>query len=393
MKILHTSDLHLGAKIENLLQIDQQQAILDEIVKIANENQIDVVAIAGDVFHTATPSAQAEDLFYNFLENLTKNNDRVVLVIAGNHDDPKRLQAVEPLAKRHNIVLCCDLAPLPNFLQGGNICIEQSGRGFVRIKKGEEKIDIALLPYPAKSRIEPTLESGDPATSDSYLENVENWCKICTKNFDRSHFCALFSHLYLVGATDQRNGTKVRVGDSLALPTSVLPDCDYVGVGHLHSMQLVDGTKNTYYSGAIMKMRLYDSAPQVLIVDTLSKEVLPIKLCSPVDIKEIRANSIEDATQKILAQNKSDILYLTFENVGNLTSQDVKKLRDIHPNIVSIRFENQTTAQENKTSTKNLSPEKIFECFYKFKKGEAPSNELVEAFLKLLEETDETADS
>ena len=78
---------------------------MDEIVKISNEERIDLVLIAGDIFDQAVPTSEAEDLFYETLDKLTAGGDRVVVAIAGNHDDHKRLMAGVYFAKKHRIVI------------------------------------------------------------------------------------------------------------------------------------------------------------------------------------------------------------------------------------------------------------------------------------------------
>lgn len=91
MKILHTADWHLGAKLENRDRIEEQTRIIQEISTIANENNVSIVIIAGDIFHNSTPSAPAEDLFYKALDSLSDNGNRLVFVLSGNHDDPHQL--------------------------------------------------------------------------------------------------------------------------------------------------------------------------------------------------------------------------------------------------------------------------------------------------------------
>ena len=98
MKFLHTADWHLGVKTNGRDRLDEQKKVLDEIISIANYENIDCVLIAGDVFNTASPSADAEELFFDAIEKLSNHGDRFVFVLAGNHDDPTRLSAGLPLA-------------------------------------------------------------------------------------------------------------------------------------------------------------------------------------------------------------------------------------------------------------------------------------------------------
>ena len=97
MKILHTSDWHVGKRLMGRERLAEQAEVLDEIIQISEREEVDLVLIAGDVFDTYTPSAEAEELFYSKVKALA-GKDRTVLMISGNHDDGVRLSAVAPFS-------------------------------------------------------------------------------------------------------------------------------------------------------------------------------------------------------------------------------------------------------------------------------------------------------
>jgi len=393
MKILHMSDLHLGAKTEGHSRISEQKQTLAEIVEIANKNSIDIVAIAGDIFHVATPSAEAEDLFYEFLEQLTKNNNRVVLVVAGNHDDPKRLACCLPLAKSHNIVICTDLSTLPTYKQQGLVQIISTDRGFVKIKKESEIVCAALLPYAIKSRIEQSIEKIETIPQTTYENQVKEWAKIPSRNFEKSTFNLFVAHQYIIGAKEQLNGKQqvVSVGSALAVSPSIFPDCNYVALGHLHTNQLVKGTKNIYYSGATTRLRIYDENPCINIVDTKSSEVKKIELKSPSKIIKLEATSQTDAIKNLKKVEDNCIVYLQFTKTTSLSNLEIKELKNVGPVVVAISFAAQKTHNaKTATNAKDYSPEQLFSLFVKEKTGGEPSNEMMQMFLSLMEEQNET---
>jgi exonuclease SbcD len=96
MRILHTADWHVGKTIRGLSRADEHRAVLDEIVGLATERSVDLVIVAGDLFDTASPTPEAEQIVYQALLGLRASGAQVV-VIAGNHDNPNRLLAVAPL--------------------------------------------------------------------------------------------------------------------------------------------------------------------------------------------------------------------------------------------------------------------------------------------------------
>ena len=104
MKILHTSDWHIGKRLMGRERLDEQAAVLDEIIRICDEEAVELVLLAGDVFDTYTPGAEAEDLFFAKIKQVA-GATRAVLIISGNHDDGVRLSAVAPLAEEQGIYI------------------------------------------------------------------------------------------------------------------------------------------------------------------------------------------------------------------------------------------------------------------------------------------------
>jgi exonuclease SbcD len=105
LRILHTADWHLGKKLDHFSRLEEQKLVMAEICDIADAQNVDVVIVAGDLFDTFNPPAEAQDLFYKTLFRLTNNGKRAVVAIAGNHDMPERVEAPNPLAEMNGIIL------------------------------------------------------------------------------------------------------------------------------------------------------------------------------------------------------------------------------------------------------------------------------------------------
>lgn len=124
-----------------------------DFTQIAKEEQADLVIVAGDVYDSYNPPAEAEKLFYRTLKEITEGGKRLVLVIAGNHDSPDRLSAAGPLAMEHGILM----AGLPgSVIPAGTYGCHQvidSGEGYVEIEINGERAVILLLPYPSEKRL------------------------------------------------------------------------------------------------------------------------------------------------------------------------------------------------------------------------------------------------
>ena len=104
MKILHTSDWHLGKKLEGYSRIEEQEKFLEELKEICNREEIQVILIAGDVYDSSNPPVEAEKLYFKAIKDLSNNGDRLIIVIAGNHDNPEKLLASTPFSSEYGII-------------------------------------------------------------------------------------------------------------------------------------------------------------------------------------------------------------------------------------------------------------------------------------------------
>src|SRR5690554_7320792 len=103
MRLLHTGDWHLGKRLDDYSRLEEQQAVLEELIGLAEIHDVDAVLVAGDLFDTFNPPAEAVELFYKSLKKLSGDGRRPVIAIAGNHDSPDRIEAPDPLARECGI--------------------------------------------------------------------------------------------------------------------------------------------------------------------------------------------------------------------------------------------------------------------------------------------------
>ncbi|MDF2890026.1 MAG: sbcD, partial [Clostridia bacterium] len=150
MKILHTSDWHLGKTLENISRIEEQRQFIDELCDIAEKEQIDLVLIAGDIFDTYNPSSAAEELFYEAIDRLNNKGQRSLVIIAGNHDSPDRLCAASPLAYKNGVILLG--YPGSNAgdykTEGSQIKVIDSGAGWLELKLPQYEYNAVILSMP-----------------------------------------------------------------------------------------------------------------------------------------------------------------------------------------------------------------------------------------------------
>ena len=388
MKFLHTADWHLGAKTNGRDRLDEQRRVLDEIVSIVNYENIDCVIIAGDVFNTASPSAEAEELFFDSIQKLSANGDRFVFVLAGNHDDPTRLSAGLPLASKHNIALVSSLEKLKEsaFNKNAIVKVVETAKGVIKIQKNEEIVTIAYLPYPNEVRIQEKVD-----TDMSYPEKVQAWAEIGASAFNDDTFNIFVSHLFMVGSKT-RDGV-VKVGDILAVPKNMIPKADYTALGHIHTPQCLGD--NIFYSGAITKLTVGQKDLGVTIFETENGKIISqenIKLQNVAKYEKVTASSIEDAEEKLSEFDDKDIIELEIVQSEPLSASRLKALRKNFAcvsNVSLVKVSDANDVVSNK-KRKFLSDEELFKEFYKSVRGIEPSEDLVKMYVDCKGGSDET---
>ena len=388
MKFLHTADWHLGVKTNGKDRFIEQKQVIDEIISIANHENIDCVLIAGDVFNSASPSADAEELFFESIERLSNNGERFVFVLAGNHDDPTRLSAGLPLASKHNIALAGEFAKLndKSFNKNSSIQVVETGKGHIKIQKNEEIVTIAYLPYPSESRIDTKVDS-----DLSYPEKVKAWAEIATSAFNDDSFNIFVSHMFLVGA--KTNDSVVKVGDILAVPKNLLPVAGYTALGHIHTAQ--DLGDNMYYSGAITKLTVGQKDMSVNVFETENCKLTSlkqIKLQNVAKYEKLTVNSIEEAEEKLLNFDDGDIVELEIIQNEPLSSSSLKLLKKQFACLSNISLLKVAQNKDVKVAQKRkmLSDSELFKQFYLQNRGFEPSEDLLKMFIECKGGSDET---
>lgn len=388
MKFLHTSDWHLGVKTNGLDRLPEQKKVLEEILSIVNYENIDAVIIAGDVFNVSNPSAEAEELFFDTIEKLSAGGDRFIFVLAGNHDDPTRIEAGLPLARKHNIALVGDLIDLKtdSFNSSALVRVIETGKGYLKIQKGDEIATIVYLPYPSESRISEKVDS-----NLDYAEKVRFWSNLGAGAFSDDTFNIFVSHLFMVGS--KTRNSEVKLGDILAVPEDHLPAADYTALGHIHTPQKLG--ENIYYSGSISALSVNQNGFGVNIFETADNKLIDVrsvKLMNLARYERVEAESIEEAELKLQAYDDSDIIELVIHQNEPISSKELKDLKKTFSCISSIALVKNNVQTENheRQNRRLLSDEELFKNFYKEARGFEASDDLVEMFNLCIGEDNET---
>ena len=245
MKILHTADWHVGKTLRGRSRADEHRAVLDEIIAIARDEAVDLVLVAGDQFDRAVPSPESEEIVYDALLRLARTDAHVV-VIAGNHDNPRRLAAVKPLLELTNVTAASRVA-------------RPDDGGVVRVPtKSGETACIALFPFQSKRGIvtAEALMGGDP---DDHQKEYSDRCRkiaraLCSE-FSADTVNLVVAHLTVVGAEVGGGERTAHIFDYY-VPADIFPEtAHYVALGHIHKPhQEIRGRCPILYAGSPFAM-------------------------------------------------------------------------------------------------------------------------------------------
>lgn len=400
MKILHTSDWHLGKSLEGYSRLPEQEQFLEELVEIVEREEIDLILVAGDIYDHSNPPAAAEKLFYQSMKRLSKEGKRAVIVIAGNHDNPDRLTAASPLAYEHGIVLLGTPRSVANTGKYGGFEIVESGQGYIKLSIGDEKVVAITLPYPSEKRLNEiiSIQADEEEMQLSYSQRIGQIFSDLSKHFSEDSINLALSHLYMVGGEECDSERQIQLGGSMAVEASLLPSAQYIALGHLHRPQTVVGGKNrAFYSGSPLQYSKseinYSKCVYKIDIEPGQEPLVqPIYLKNYKPIEVWKCCGIEDALNRCHENAEKDIwVYLEIETDRVLTRDEIKALRDIRRDIVEIRP--MLTIEESKDdeieNLSELNMIELFNSFYLKDSGVQPSQELVEIFSKIIGEEGE----
>lgn len=398
MKFIHTSDWHIGKNLEGHSRLEEQEKFCDDFVKIVEENNIDMVIIAGDVYDTSNPPAGAETLFYKTICKLADNGNRCVLVIAGNHDNPERLSAITPLAKEQGIIILGYPLSSTTKLKYNGYEIVEAKEGYMKLDIKGEKVCVITLPYPSEKRLNDAIRGveSEEELQKTYSSKIGDIFRKLEENFEEDSINIAVSHLFVCGGDSSDSERQIQLGGSLVVDKHDLPQkSQYTALGHLHKPQKVSERLNVYYSGSPLQYSVKENmyAKGANIVEIHAKEnpvITPIYFNNYKPIEIFKCDGIEEAL-KVCEENKDRDIWSYFEiKTEEVISQDnIKKMKSYLKDIVEIKPIITSEYEENNIDVKEKSMAQLFNDFYKFKEKCEPRGELMDLFLNIVSEEGE----
>jgi len=369
MKILHTSDWHLGQHFMMKSREAEHFAFLNWLVELVEQQSLDVVIVAGDIFDTASPSSYARKLYSDFIVKLQVTCCVQLIIVSGNHDSVAVLNESKGLLKALNVSV---LAGLSDDLSEHIIEVTN---------KADERALICALPF---------LRATDVMSSELGLSAKQKQMNLqqgIQKTYQdiyqlaqaqkQEHQAILASgHLTAVGCSVTESVRDIYIGTLSAFPAQLFPDFDYIALGHLHRAQKVQKSDTIRYSGSPIPLSFDESKhqKQMFVIDTAQLPVavesvdLPNFQCLQVIsgdmdhvIETLNTLKQEDPTRSIWVEVKLKQAYIQADLQARLDlaieDSEIEILKVSSPQVT----ENAQWSEQQGITLEALTPEQLFE--------------------------------
>lgn len=371
MKLIHLSDLHLGKRVHEVSMLPDQIHILQEILRIAEEEQPTAIAICGDIYDKSVPSAEAVTVFDDFLFRLAERK-LPVLLISGNHDSPERLafggRLMESSGIHFSPVYCGEIHP-------------------ITLRDEFGPVHFWLLPFlkPAHVRRFAAEE-----TAETYTDALR--IAIRRMGVDETQRNVLLTHQFVAGA-DTCESEELSIGGTDCVDAEVFSGFDYVALGHLHGPQNVLSPR-IRYCGTPLKYSFSEAHHQksVTIAELGEKGTLQVRqrgLTPLHDLRELRGTYQELTARSFYEGTPTeDYLHITLTDEEDVP-EAMGRLRAIYPNLLKLSYDNartrSNTVPDAAADVQRKSPLELFGELYEKQNNQPLSQVQREYLLGLME--------
>lgn len=406
MKLLHTADWHLGKRLQEYSRLEEQKLVLDEICQIADQQDVDLVLLAGDIFDTFNPTHEAVELLYKTLRRLSKNGTRPIVAISGNHDSTQFVEAPDPLARELGILFYSrydSVIPIGKLDSGLEILKSESG--FVELKLPQFDFPVRLILAPYANEVSLRTHLGEENREAEFRNLLaRNWQDLADRYCDTAGVNLFVGHFFFMKegekpeAEPESERPILHVGGTQALFTDHLPSkIQYAALGHLHryhalahpSIPVVYASSPLAYSFSEA-----DQEKKVVIIDAepaKSVDYQPIALTQGRPLYRVKFDELANALQW-LEENQYCFVELTYETEHSIDAATRKSLLKAHDGIVNLipQIKNPLGQKDYSLQVADLGKDMVtlFQLFYQSEKGQEPNEELLGIFKEVISQND-----
>ena len=392
MRILHTSDWHLGQHFMGKSREAEHLLFIQWLLKTVNDQKVDAVLIAGDIFDTGTPPSYARKLYNQFIVDLQSTCCRQLVIVGGNHD------SVATLNESRDLLAC-----LNTHVIGG--VLEKTEDQIIPLSdtNGQPEAVVCAIPY-IRPRDVLQSQAGDSETDKQLaLQNAIADLYKTAFELASEHSLPVIAtgHLTTVGGQLTESVREIYIGTLSAFPVNAFPAADYIALGHLHRAQTVAGQENIRYSGSPIPLSFDEMSrqKQVVLVDVSKDEPvtiteLDVPLFRPLKTIKGELGSIQHQLQMLDSTSELnpwlEIVIETEGYVSDLQEQIDNLVADLPVEVLRVRrVREKSAAALARKETETLDELDISDVFLKRLAEEEleseTSNKLTSAFNEVLE--------
>jgi exonuclease SbcD len=383
MRIVHTGDWHVGRVWKSLNRFDETAAVLDHLARFLEQERIDLLLMAGDVFDTGSPSAEAERLVFDFFKRIGQAGVPSV-VIAGNHDNPTRVDAWGTLAE---LVGVRNIGKPRRASRGG--LVEIATRG------GETAL-VAAMPFaPVRTWVTALELAGDETAAKArYAEMFKRAVQDLSVGFRRDKVNLLLAHTHLDGAVFGESERRVHIGDDWAAAPQALPaSAQYVALGHIHKPQRVETAPGpAYYAGSPLQLDFGEAGQRKVFL------VVEVRAGLPARVEEVpyeggKRLQVLTLTLPQIEEQRGQLLEAGWLRISvPLKEPDpdlARKVRSLVPNAVVIHAElPERPALEPGRPAASAMPIELYQAYHQRRHGEPADGEIEAGFQILYQDAE-----
>jgi len=384
MRFLHTGDWHLGKNLRAVSRGDESEKALNEILDIARREAVDCLLVAGDVFDSAAPPPEAERLLFGFLRELFGYGIPAV-IIGGNHDHPKRLQALSGVLELVNI-----------HVRGDPVRAQKGGVLRLGSRDGSEMASIAMLPWVDERRVISYDALLERRSAGQFADRVAAIGRSLTRGLPSDTINLLLAHIMIDGAQVGGGERELHLSPIYAVKPEALPDTpSYVALGHVHKPQEIRrAPAKTHYAGSLLQLDFGERGQEksVVLIEAhpgRPAHVETVPLSAGRRLRDLEGTLTE--LQALAADAGEDYLRVRV-HVDGPTPGLTRQVRELLPNaleVVPVYPDRERTESDQRLRT--LSPDQLLAEYHQTTYGSAVPAPVLDLFRRLQEEVDRAA--
>ncbi|MCS7176431.1 MAG: exonuclease SbcCD subunit D [Candidatus Kapabacteria bacterium] len=393
IRLLHTADWHLGKRLRQFNRLEEQCRALESLVLHADEQKVHAILIAGDVYDSANPPAEAQTLCFKVLHELARGGERPVIVIAGNHDSPERLESAACWGYPLGVLLLGSLdSTLPQAgTHLGKAVVSYSANGILELQHPRWPFDVRFLltPYVSPYRLQQIVDTQLPAwLRTQWEERLQS----------RAHVpmpTVLVAHLYCsadgIVLQEDEEERPISFGNEAFSPDDFPSMVHYVALGHLHQFQIIRQSSPTIaYSGSLLQYSFSDTNPNkvALLVELNPNgvQINPLPLSGGYPLYRLICQNSQEALQRLQNLPSEAYVELLLYSDAPLSPEELQQLRGSHRHLFITPVKLQQELSEFSSPEALLDDiETLFTTFFRYKERQDPDAAMVELFREVLQ--------